>query len=897
MDTAWDIQRLQRALSVEAERGFVNLQGNQYRFVDFLLLHLRNLPAFVAPMDVRYAQDLIKWYAEYEQMPLARREKLINDTRYFLYTLRREQITATAPEVHASSPTTIKSTKTELQTHSQILPKSAANSVKSSSHSLQSPKTPVVTSTAPTTKAAKSPKSNSGVSTSGKAASNVPRSSVASPAVVHSTEPQFIRQSRPLQLDQPLQELAEVSPYLLRKLNALELHTVKDVLNYFPRDHINYARQVAIASLESGQTVTVIGKVLRFNCFTSPKNQNLTIMELILRDQSGQLKINRFWMGKRYSNHGWQESQRKQFPKGATVAASGVVKESKYGLTLDGAELEVLEHAEATIESKTIGRFVPVYPLNEGLSPEALRAVVIRCLPVSQRFIDPLPERLLQDYHLIPLSEAIRQVHYPDNNDKLDAAVWRLSFDKYFYRRLVALYRRQQKKTTAFLAHSQHLENLEKILPFQLTNAQQRVIQEIRSDLQSDTPMNRLVQGDVGSGKTIVAVYALLTAIEAGFQTALMAPTEVLAEQHYRKILNWFTQLNLPVELLTGSTRTSKRREILRQLHTGELPLVIGTHALIQDGVNFAQLGLAVIDEQHRFGRDQRLRLLQKGTDPHVLIMTATPIPRTLYLTNSEIEVSVIDELPPGRKAIQTTVLRPSQRKDAYELMRREIGQGHQVYIVFPLVEESEKMDDIKAATQEYAYLQQTVFPNFQIGLLHGQMSAAEKDAAIEAFRRGETQLLVATTVVEVGVDVPNASVMLIEHADRFGLAQLHQLRGRVGRGAAQSYCLLMSNTKSETGIERLQVLAQSQDGFFIAERDFQMRGKGKDEGTEQSGHSGFSIEDRLSDEAARQELFQMAREAAERLMRKDPTLAAFPKLQREFMSHYERLQGGAIFT
>lgn len=889
MDADWDIQRLQRALTVEIERGFVNLQGNQYRFADFLLLHLRNLPSFVMPMDVSYAKDLVKLYAEYEQLPLPRREKLINDTRQFLYTLRRDQLTATAPEVKATSPKTKNPPATKSEITANHLDAPAANTsppsyastaaVKSTTPNLKSPKTLAVTATAK------------------KTSSSVPKPPIASPAVVHSTEPQFIRQPRPLKLEQSLQELAEVSPYLLRKLNALDLYTVKDVLNYFPRDHINYARQVPIESLESGQTVTVIGKVLRFNCFTSPKNQNLTIMELILQDRSGRLKMNRFWTGKRYSNHGWQESQRKQFPKGATVAASGVVKESKYGLTLDGAEFEVLEHAEATIESKTIGRFVPVYPLNEGLSPEALRAVVIRCLPVSQKLVDPLPERFLNDYHLIPLAEAIRQVHYPDDGDQLDAAVWRLSFDKYFYRRLVALYRRQQKKATPFLAHSQHLENLEKILPFKLTNAQQRVIQEIRSDLQSDTPMNRLVQGDVGSGKTIVAVYALLTAIEAGFQTALMAPTEVLAEQHYRKILNWFTQLNLPVELLTGSTRTSKRREILRQLHTGELPLVIGTHALIQDGVNFAQLGLAVIDEQHRFGRDQRLRLLQKGTDPHVLIMTATPIPRTLYLTNSEIEVSIIDELPPGRKAIQTTVLRPAQRKDAYELMRREIGQGHQVYIVFPLVEESEKMDDIKAATQEYTYLQQTVFPNFRIGLLHGQMSSAEKDAAIEAFRAGATQLLVATTVVEVGVDVPNASVMLIEHADRFGLAQLHQLRGRVGRGAAQSYCLLMSNTKSETGMERLEVLAQSQDGFFIAERDFQMRGKGKDEGTEQSGHSGFSIEDRLSDEAARQELFQMARQAAERLMRKDPTLTVFPKLKQEFMSHYERLQGGAIFT
>jgi ATP-dependent DNA helicase RecG len=508
-----------------------------------------------------------------------------------------------------------------------------------------------------------------------------------------------------------------------------------------------------------------------------------------------------------------------------------------------------------------------------------------------------MPDRFLRDYQMMPLPEAIAQAHYPDTSETLEQAVIRLTFDKYFYRRLVSLYRRHQQKAIQFVPQSQAIAQLEKLLPFELTNAQKRVVAEIRADLQGQTPMNRLVQGDVGSGKTIVAVYALLTAIEAGYQTALMAPTEVLTEQHYRKIVEWFMQLNLPVEILTGSTKTAKRREILRQLETGELPLVIGTHALIQDGVNFAKLGLAVIDEQHRFGRDQRSRLLQKGNDPHVLIMTATPIPRTLYLTNSEIEVSIIDELPPGRKPIQTVLLKPSQRKDAYELIRREIAQERQVYIVFPLVEESEKMEDIKAATQEREHLQNVVFPHFQIGLLHGQMSSAEKDEAINTFRRGETQILVATTVIEVGVDIPNASVMLIEHADRFGLAQLHQLRGRVGRGAAQSYCLLLSGSKSQTSQERLQVLEQSQDGFFIAERDFQMRGKGKDEGTEQSGHAGFSIEDRLSDEAARQEIFQISRQAAERIIKKDTTLETFPLLKAEFELHYQRLQGGAIFT
>ena len=820
-----DINRLQQALSVEAERGFSNLQGKQFLFADFLDVSLREqLPEDWEISDRLQAKTLATQYAQYHDLPLTRRQHLIAETRRLLYEVRRREIAETSAAPKAKKP------KTEAIAVTKV----------------------------------------------------------------DAAEAKAIKK---ISSDTALSQVEGVGSFLAQKFTRLDLHTVRDVLNYYPRDHIDYAHQIAIRDLKDGDTVTVIGTINRFGCFTSPKNPNLTIVEIILRDRTGQIKLSRFWTGKRYSNRGWQESQKKLYPQGSTVAASGVVKQSKFGLTLENYEVEVLEHTQETIQSKTVGRVVPVYPLTEGISPEQIRRLVTQCLPAVAQITDPIPDRFLHDYKMMRLPDAIAQVHYPDTSETLEQAVIRLTFDKYFYRRLVSLYRRHQQKAIHFVPTSQAIAQLEKLLPFELTNAQKRVVAEIRADLQGQTPMNRLVQGDVGSGKTIVAVYALLTAIEAGYQTALMAPTEVLTEQHYRKIVEWFMQLNLPVEILTGSTKTAKRREILRQLATGELPLVIGTHALIQDGVNFARLGLAVIDEQHRFGRDQRSRLLQKGKDPHVLIMTATPIPRTLYLTNSEIEVSIIDELPPGRKPIQTVLLKPSQRKDAYDLIRREIAQERQIYIVLPLVEESEKMEDIKAATQEREHLQNVVFPNFQIGLLHGQMSSAEKDEAINTFRRGETQILVATTVIEVGVDIPNASVMLIEHAERFGLAQLHQLRGRVGRGSAQSYCLLLSGSKSQTSQERLQVLEQSQDGFFIAERDFQMRGKGKDEGTEQSGHAGFSIEDRLPDEAARQEIFQIAREAAERIIKKDATLENFPLLKAEFELHYQRLQGGAIFT
>ncbi len=814
-----DINRLQQALTVEAERGFGNLRGKEYHFADFLNLTLNTvLNAGWQQDDCDRAHRLADKFASYNDLSAAQRRNLVAETRRLLHEIHRK---ATA----------------EPDVTTEKIPK---------------------------------------------------------------TEPLVIAKSTSIELDHQLYTLEGVGRGIAAKLEErLELITVRDVLHYYPRDHIDYARQVAIANLNDGETVTVIGAVQGFNCFTSPKNPNLTILEVVLRDHTGRIKLNRFWAGKRYSNRGWQEQQKRLYPKGATIAASGLVKRGKYGLTLENFDMEVLDHTQDRITSQTIGRVVPVYPLSEGISPELVRRLVTQCLPAVQKIADPIPDKLKQDYQLNHLSEAIAQIHYPENSEALEAAVYRLAFDKYFYRRLISLYRRYQQKSIDLTpVNSTPLqETLTEILPFKLTKAQERAIAEIKGDLQGTTPMNRLVQGDVGSGKTIVAVYALLTAIEAGYQTALMAPTEVLAEQHYRKLVEWFNLLHLPVELLTGSTKTSKRRDIKSQLETGELPLIIGTHALIQEGVNFNRLGLVVIDEQHRFGRDQRSRLLQKGQDPHVLIMTATPIPRTLYLTNSEIEVSIIDELPPGRRPIQTTLLKPNQRKDAYELMRREIAQGRQVYVVFPLVEESEKLADIKAAIQEHQHLQSVVFPNFSVGLLHGQMTSTEKDEAINRFRQAETQILVATTVIEVGVDIPNASVMLIEHAERFGLAQLHQLRGRVGRGAAQSYCLLLSAAKTEIAQERLKVLEQSQDGFFIAERDFILRGKGKDEGTEQSGHAGFSIDDRLSDEAARQEIYQIARTAAERVISKDPTLESFPQLKVEFDYHYQRLQGGSIFT
>ncbi|MTJ08191.1 MULTISPECIES: ATP-dependent DNA helicase RecG [unclassified Anabaena] len=715
----------------------------------------------------------------------------------------------------------------------------------------------------------------------------------------HPTTPIVAEISKRLapKIDQKLSDLPEIGIRKAENLARLALYTVRDLLFYYPRDHIDYARQVNISELEGGETVTIIAAVKRFNFFTSPKNKKLSILELILKDNTGQIKVSRFYAGARFSSRGWQESLKRRYPVGSMLAACGLVKGSKYGLTLDNPELEVLADPGDTIDSLTIGRVVPIYPLTEGVMANTVRQAMITALTAAVNLKDPLPKGLREKYALMELKDAIPNIHFPKDSDSLKIARRRLVFDEFFYLQLGLLQRQKKAReiqTSAILApQGQLLENFHEILPFKLTGAQQRVINEILTDLQKPVAMNRLVQGDVGSGKTVVAVVAILAAIQSGYQAALMAPTEVLAEQHYRKLVSWFNLLHLPVELLTGSTKIAKRREIHSQLETGELPLLVGTHALIQDKVNFQRLGLVVIDEQHRFGVEQRAKLQQKGEQPHVLTMTATPIPRTLALTvHGDLDVSQIDELPPGRQQIQTTMLSGQERPKAYDLIRREVAQGRQVYVVLPLVEESEKLD-LRSAVDEHQKLQESVFPDFQVGLLHGRMTSAEKEEAINKFRDNETQIIVSTTVIEVGVDVPNATVMLIEHAERFGLSQLHQLRGRVGRGAAQSYCLLMSSTRSPDAQQRLKVLEQSQDGFFISEMDMRFRGPGEVLGTRQSGVADFTLASLVEDE----DILLLARQAAEKVIDMDASLARWPLMQDELKYRYERLMGGAILT
>lgn len=814
-----DWERLQRALSVEAERGFANLVGKEYRFSEFLELSLQHPPVHLLnDRNQQRWRSLSEKFINYPHLPLSQRQHLVAETRRFLYQIQQEIERQITPIV----------------------------------------KPPRLAATRPLS----TPFAKTGLS-----------------------------------LEQPLTTLTGLGPKSGDRLAKLGLYTVQDLLFYLPRDHIDYAQQINIRDLEPGQTVTLVGTVRRCTCFNSPRNPKLTIFELVIQDHSGQIKLSRFYAGDRWRQRGWQEQQKRQYLPGTVVAASGLVKESKFGLTLDEPEIEVLDHSHDQIDSLTVGRIVPIYPLTDGVPPELVRRAIVAALPAAKHLPDPLPEKLRQKYELADLATTIAHIHFPPDAQALAGARRRLIFDEFFYLQLGLLKRRQlqrQAQNSAVLSPQGPLiEQFYQILPFQLTGAQERVVNDILQDLQQPQAMNRLVQGDVGSGKTVVAVVALLAAIQSGYQAAMMAPTEVLAEQHYQKLVDWFNRLCLPVELLTGSTRASKRRQIYAQLQTGELPLLVGTHALIQDAVEFQRLGLVVIDEQHRFGVHQRARLQNKGMAPHVLTMTATPIPRTLALTlHGDLEVSQIDELPPGRQAIQTLMLSSGDRPYAYDLIRREVAQGQQAYIVLPLVEESEKLD-LKSAIVEYQHLQEKVFANFQVGLLHGRMSSAEKESAIHHFRQGDTQVLVATTVVEVGVDIPNATVMLIEHAERFGLSQLHQLRGRVGRGAAKSYCLLINSSKSDTARQRLSVLVQSQDGFFIAEMDLRLRGPGEVLGTRQSGLPDFALASLVDD----QDALELARQAAEVVLEKDPSLDRWPLLQSELQARYERLMGGAILT
>ena len=663
----------------------------------------------------------------------------------------------------------------------------------------------------------------------------------------------------PSGLDAPLTTLRGIGPRIAEQMEKLGLHKIRDVLTFFPRRYVDYSALKPINHLSYGEQVTIIGTVWESRVQRTKGKRRLTHSTI----GDGTATIQCTWF-----NQPWLV---KKLKAGTTVMISGKVDQYLGRLTFQSPEWELVER-----EQLHTGRIVPVYPLTAGLSAKNVRTHVKRTVDYwARRSPDPLPEELRQRQRLIGFETALLQIHFPDNWDRLASARRRLVFDELLVVQLGMLRQRHKWQSQSGLPlqiADGWLESFTAQLPFELTAAQGRVLADVRRDLGRPVPMNRLLQGDVGSGKTVVAAAAMAIAIESGAQAALMAPTEILAEQHFSGISQLLAGApgDVSVRLLTGSLSSAEKGAIYDELADGTVDVVVGTHALIQTGVNFSNLGLVIVDEQHRFGVEQRAALLQKGHNPHVLVMTATPIPRTLALTlYGDLDISIIDEMPPGRQPVLTRWLQPVARERAYRFLRQQVEAGRQAFIICPLVEASDN-SEAKAATDEHKRLQDAIFPDLQLGLLHGRMKSDEKEAVMSAFYRGETHILVSTSVVEVGIDVPNATVMLVEGANHFGLAQLHQFRGRVGRGQHKSTCLLLADSTTPEAEERLKALEATNDGFVLAEKDLELRGPGEFFGTRQSGLPDLKLAG-VSDV----ETLVKAREEAENLFEQDPLMQA----------------------
>jgi ATP-dependent DNA helicase RecG len=666
----------------------------------------------------------------------------------------------------------------------------------------------------------------------------------------------------PAALAQSVSIIKGVGPRIAEHLSKLGAETIHDLLTIFPRRYDDYTLMKPINRLAYGDVVTVIGTVWEARARRTRTNQ--VMVQAMLSDGTGQIQLSWF-------NQPWLTDKLKA---GMQIAVSGKVDQYLGRPVFNSPEWDSIE-----LEALETRRIVPIYPLTQGLSAKKMRGVQETVVKSYAPLLpDPLPPQVRQRQDLYSLPLAIYQSHLPDSQDTLHEARRRLVFDELFLLQLGMQKQRREWQVEPGIplpADPAHLIRFRNSLPFDLTSAQQRVVDEIVHDMARDIPMNRLLQGDVGAGKTVVAAAAMLVAAKTGAQTALMAPTEILAEQHFRGLSQLLGEQDVTLCLLTGSTPASEKEQIKADLAAGNIHVAIGTHALIQEDVQFQNLALAVIDEQHRFGVDQRAALRLKGAEtgngrpnPHLLVMTATPIPRTLALSLfGDLDLSVLDEMPPGRQEIKTRWLRGSERERAYAFIRRQVLEGRQAYVIYPLVEESDKVDE-KSAVEEYERLQNEVFPDLTVGLIHGRMKSGEKEVAMRAFYTGETSILVATSVIEVGVDVPNSTVMVIEGANRFGLAQLHQFRGRVGRGQHQSYCILVAESGSAVAEERLQALEQTNDGFVLAEKDLEIRGPGQFFGRRQSGLPELKMASLLD-----MNMVELAHKEAEIIYKDDPLL------------------------
>ena len=684
-------------------------------------------------------------------------------------------------------------------------------------------------------------------------------------APVHSTLP-----TKPtLGLTAPLHLLNKIGMSRAADFKNLGVNTIGDLLYFFPRRHDDYSTLKTINHLEYDDVLTIIATV-QSTLVTKIRNRELSRVEVVVSDGTGFLRL-AFFRGSKYA-----QNFANQFQSGKQLVISGKVQPYLGRKQMNDPSYEELDQSHLSTNG-----IIPVYPLTSGLSQKIVRTAVNEAVSFyANRVTDFLPSSIRTKADIVDLNTALSQIHYPKSHETLHTAQRRLAFDEIFLLQLGVL---QQKKNWVtqnaekFELDPARVNQLIEALPFQLTGAQQKTFAEVQKDLASGSPMNRLLQGDVGSGKTIIAALTAAIVVLKGGQAVIMAPTGILAEQHYRSMQKFLADESNPdsplksseIYLLTGDTNAKDRETIKQGLLDGTIKLVIGTHALIEDPIQFNNLQFAVIDEQHRFGVAQRAALRKKGTNPHLLVMTATPIPRSLALTlYGDLELSIMDEMPVGRKPVKTYVLSPLERERAYQLVRNNIETGHQAFIVYPLIDQGDN-DEVKAAVDDHDLLQKEIFPDLKVGLLHGKMSPDEKESVMKSFRNKEFDILVSTTVIEVGVDIPNAAVMMIEGANRFGLAQLHQLRGRVGRGDDQSICVLIPETEDSLENERLKVMTETNDGFVLAEKDLQQRGPGDFIGYRQSGFADLRMA-RITDIR----LIELARSVAEELFAADPMLS-----------------------
>jgi ATP-dependent DNA helicase RecG len=673
-------------------------------------------------------------------------------------------------------------------------------------------------------------------------------------------------------LDSEAQYLKGIGPKLALILEKAGIKTVRDALFYLPRRYEDRSHLPPISDVRPGQWLTVRGRIIDLDSRST--RGGMVVLKATISDRTGDLKLvwfNQPWVTKKLRGYDGE------------VIAYGYVKDVHFDMEMHSPEFEILDNET---DPEQFARITPVYPLVDGVSQNIVRKAVASALDNYLDFVkDPIPDGFLKRHKLKPIKWCLSQIHRPTTDENRLEARKRLVFEEFLCSQIVLALRRadtQAEVGISFPISKLHddtpnlVDQIKQMLSFDLTGAQKRVIREVWADMERPFPMNRLVQGDVGSGKTAVAACAMLAAVRCGYQAAMMAPTEILAEQHYNTLHKLLEPLGISVTLMVGK-HTSKQKQAARnKVAIGEIDIAIGTHALVQEGVEFKKLGLVIIDEQHRFGVMQRAALRQKGIgNPDVLVMTATPIPRTLTMAIfGDLDLSVIDEMPPGRRPIKTHWKQPFERAGVYQGARKLVEEGRQVYFVCPMVSESEKML-AQAAEELELRLKTQVFPDLRIGLLHGQLKAKEKEIVMEQFRRHELDILVSTTVIEVGVDVPNASVMVVEDANRFGLSQLHQLRGRVGRGAHQSYCLMIADAKSDDARERMDAMVGTTDGFKIAEIDLRLRGPGELCGTKQSGTLDFKIADLVQDGY----LMEKARQAAMELVAEDPNLRQYTEL------------------